>query len=98
MKRNVRMNERELNRIISESVKRVLNESNGFGLEDEIVNTLTSMRDDINVFLENHGGCSRGDYQTNMESDEFEYQRCLGALTQAFDEFKDLCPDDWCQY
>lgn len=95
-KQTIKLNESQLHRLIKESVKKALNEN--YDLEDSIVSTLTEIRDGINTFLTNYESGYKGDYQMNIESDEFEYQRCLGALKGAFDEFKNLCSSDWDNY
>lgn len=72
--------------------------SDAENLEVTIIETLTKMRDDLNIFLENVNGEYPGEYALNIETEIKEYSKSLNNLTQAFEEFKDLCREDWEQY
>lgn len=72
--------------------------SNSENLEVTIIETLTKMRDDLNIFLENANNGYFGDYASNIETEIKEYSKRLNNLTQAFEDFKDLCREDWEQY
>ncbi len=69
--------------------------SNEENFEATIIETLTKMRDELNIFLENANGEYPGEYNLNIEVDGREYSKRLNNLTNAFDDFKDLCIDDW---
>jgi hypothetical protein len=72
--------------------------SNEENFEATIIETLTKMRDDLNIFLENANDEYPGEYNLNIEVDVREYSKRLKNLTQAFEDFKDLCREDWEQY
>lgn len=72
-----------------------VNEGYAENLEATIIETLTKMRDDLNIFLENANNEYPGEYNFNIGDNIREYSRCLKNLTQAFDDFKNLCIDDW---
>lgn len=67
-------------------------------LEVTIIETLTKMRDDLNIFLENANGEYPGEYALSIETEIKEYSKRLNNLTKAFEDFKDLCREDWEQY
>lgn len=69
--------------------------SNEENFEATIIETLTEMRDELNIFLENANGEYPGEYNLNIEVDAIEYSKRLNNLTKAFEDFKDLCRDDW---
>lgn len=69
--------------------------SNEENFEATIIETLTKMRDELNIFLENANGEYPGEYNLNIEVDVREYSKRLNNLTNAFDDFKVLCIDDW---
>jgi hypothetical protein len=69
--------------------------SNEENFEATIIETLTEMRDELNIFLENANGEYPGEYNLNIEVDVREYSNRLNNLTKAFKNFKDLCRDDW---
>lgn len=95
----MKINESQLKKIIKESVKNVLKEQNqDFNIERYVIDTLTQMRDEINVFLENTNNTYPGEYGSNIEMDMQEYVHALNNLKNAFNSFKDLCLDDWEQH
>ena len=75
-----------------------VNEGYAENIEATIIETLTKMRDDLNIFLENANDEYPGEYNLNIEVDVREYSKRLNNLTQAFEDFKDLCREDWEQY
>lgn len=95
----MKINESQLKKIIKESVQNVLKEqSQDFNIERYVIDTLTQMRDEINVFLENANNTYPGEYGSNIEMDMQEYAHALNNLKNAFNSFKDLCLDDWEQH
>jgi hypothetical protein len=72
--------------------------SNEENFEATIIETLTKMRDDLNIFLENANDEYPGEYALNIEPEIKEYSKRLNNLTKAFEDFKDLCREDWEQY
>ena len=95
----MKINESQLRKIIKESVKNVLKENEeNYNIEREIIDTLTQMRDELNVFLENANNEYPGEYTYSIGNDIQEYASALNNLKNAFNSFKDLCLDDWEQY
>lgn len=72
--------------------------SNEENFETNIIETLTKMRDDLNIFLENANNEYPGEYSYSIGNDIKEYSIRLRKLTEAFEDFKDLCLEDWEDY
>ena len=95
----MKINESQLRKIIKESVKNVLKQNEEeYDIERYVIDTLTQMRDEINVFLENANNTYPGEYGSEIKNNIQEYTSALNNLKNAFNSFKDLCLDDLEQY